>query len=137
MMKGTGIWQHDSTTPISYNLLLNRFFTLLHAQHPDLASSGTKSYKIPPPQCMREGNKKTIFANIAEICKRLKRSEDHLKSYLFAEMATTGSVDGNRRLVIKGKFQQKQVENLLRKYISKLFPAAKFVCVRARSGIIC
>lgn len=69
MFKGTGVWEHDSTKVIPYNMLLNRFFTLLHSQHPDLASSGSKSYKIPPPQCLREGNKKTIFANISEICK--------------------------------------------------------------------
>lgn len=77
MMKGTGIWQHDCTTDVPYNMLLNRFFTLLHSQHPDLASSGSKSYKIPPPQCMREGNRKTIFANISEICKRMKRTDEH------------------------------------------------------------
>lgn len=117
MMKGTGIWQHDSTTPISYNLLLSRFFTLLHSTHPDLASSGTKSYKIPPPQCMREGNKKTIFANLAEICKRMKRTEEHVTQFLFAELGTSGSVAEGRRLVIKGRFQQKQLENVLRRYI--------------------
>ena len=77
MMKGTGIWGHDQTKEIPYNMLLNRFFTLLHSQHPDLASSGSKSYKIPPPQCLREGNKKTIFANISEICKRMKRTDEH------------------------------------------------------------
>lgn len=77
MMKGTGIWAHDQTKEIPYNMLLNRFFTLLHSQHPDLASSGSKSYKIPPPQCLREGNKKTIFANISEICKRMKRTDEH------------------------------------------------------------
>lgn len=117
MIKGTGIWQHDATTPISYNLLLSRFFTLLHSQHPDLASSGTRSYKIPPPQCLREGNKKTIFANIAEICKRMKRTEEHVTQFLFAELGTSGSVAGERRLVIKGRFQQKQIENVLRRYI--------------------
>ncbi|KAF2477044.1 eukaryotic translation initiation factor 2 subunit beta [Lindgomyces ingoldianus] len=117
MMKGTGIWQHDATQPISYNLLLNRFFTLLHSQHPDLASSGSKSYKIPPPQCLREGNKKTIFANISEICKRMKRTDEHVTQFLFAELGTSGSVDGSRRLVIKGRFQQKQIENVLRRYI--------------------
>jgi translation initiation factor 2 subunit 2 len=117
MIKGTGIWQHDATTPISYNLLLNRFFTLLHSQHPDLASTGTRSYKIPPPQCLREGNKKTIFANIAEICKRMKRTEEHVTQFLFAELGTSGSVAGDRRLVIKGRFQQKQIENVLRRYI--------------------
>ncbi|OTA70566.1 hypothetical protein K449DRAFT_380635 [Hypoxylon sp. EC38] len=117
MEKGTGIWAHDETRPISYDLLLKRFFSLLAQKNPDHASSGTRSYKIPPPQCLREGNKKTIFANIQEICKRMKRSEEHVTAYLFAELGTNGSVDGSRRLVIKGRFQQKQIENVLRKYI--------------------
>ncbi|KAI9813644.1 MAG: hypothetical protein M1827_003715 [Pycnora praestabilis] len=115
--KGTGVWAHDSSQPISYSQLLGRVFLLLHAHHPDLASSGGKSYKIPPPQCLREGNKKTIFANIPEICKRMKRSEEHVTLFLFAELGTSGSVDGSRRLVIKGRFQQKQIENVLRRYI--------------------
>ena len=119
MEKGTGIWKHDKTKPISYELLLSRFFTLLAQKNPDHASSGSRSYKIPPPQCLREGNKKTIFANIAEICKRMKRTDEHVTSYLFAELGTSGSVDGSRRLVIKGRFQQKQIENVLRRYISK------------------
>ena len=117
--KGTGIWQHDATQSISYPLLLSRFFTLLHSHHPDLVSGGSKSYKIPPPQCLREGNKKTIFANIAEICKRMKRTDEHVMQFLFAELGTNGSVDGSRRLVIKGRFQQKQIENVLRRYIGK------------------
>jgi translation initiation factor 2 subunit 2 len=121
MEKGTGIWQHDETKAISYELLLSRFFTLLAQKNPDHASSGSRSYKIPPPQCLREGNKKTIFANIAEICKRMKRTDEHVTSYLFAELGTSGSVDGSRRLVIKGRFQQKQIENVLRRYISKSF----------------
>ncbi|KAK1715774.1 domain found in IF2B/IF5-domain-containing protein [Colletotrichum lupini] len=119
MDQGTGIWQHDETKALSYSLLLNRFFHQLSQKNPDHALSGSKSYKIPPPQCMREGNKKTIFANIAEICKRMKRTEEHVTAYLFSELGTSGSVDGSRRLVIKGRFQQKQLENVLRKYISK------------------
>lgn len=31
----------------------------------------------------------------------------------------SGSIDGNNQLVIKGRFQQKQIENVLRRYISK------------------
>lgn len=117
--KGTGIWQHNATQAISYPLLLTRFFTLLHNHHPDLLSSGSRSYKIPPPQCLREGNKKTIFANIADICKRMKRTDEHVMQFLFAELGTNGSVDGSRRLVIKGRFQQKQIENVLRRYIGE------------------
>ena len=96
MTKGTGVWQHDEDKPINYDLLLNRFFHLLAQKNPDHASSGTRSHKIPPPQCLREGNKKTIFANIAEICKRMKRTEEHVTAYLFSELGTSGSVDGSR-----------------------------------------
>ena len=117
LMKGTGVWAHDETKEVNYESLLNRFFTLLHDSHPDLASSGDRRYKIPPPQCLREGNKKTIFANIADICKRMKRTDEHVTQFLFAELGTSGSVDGSRRLVIKGRFQQKQIENVLRRYI--------------------
>ena len=66
---------------------------------------------------MREGNKKTVFGNIADICKRMHRQPEHVIQFLFAEMGTTGSVDGAGRLVIRGRFLQKQVENVLRRYI--------------------
>ena len=123
---GTGIWSHDSTQPIPYSLLASRFFSLVQSHHPDLLSSGTKSYKIPPPQCLREGNRRTIFANISDIAKRMKRSDDHVMQFLFAELGTSGSVDGAKRLVIKGRFQQKQIENVLRRYIGKLYYVSIF-----------
>ena len=128
MVAGTGIWGHNEEKPIKYDKLLERFFAHLHSAHPDLLSSGSKSYVIPPPQCLREGNKKTIFANIPDICKRMKRSEEHVMQFIFAELGTSGSVDGSRRLVIKGRFQQKQIENVLRRYIGKLSCSAFHAC---------
>ena len=122
MDKGTGIWSHDEARTINYDPLLSRFFALLAQKNPDHASTGTRSYKIPPPQCLREGNKKTIFANLPEICKRMKRADEHVTAYLFAELGTSGSTDGSRRLVIKGRFQQKQIENVLRTYIIGMPP---------------
>lgn len=129
MEKGTGIWAHDETRTIHYEPLLSRFFALLAQKNPDHALTGTRSYKIPPPQCLREGNKKTIFANLPEICKRMKRAEEHVTAYLFAELGTSGSVDGSRRLVIKGRFQQKQIENVLRTYIIGMCFSLYSVCV--------
>jgi len=117
LVAGTGVWNSASTVELTYPLLLTRFFTLLRTQHPDLLGEGRKSYKIPPPQVLREGNKKTIFANISDICKRMKREDEHVTAFLFAELGTSGSVDGSKRLVIRGKFQQKQLENVLRRYI--------------------
>lgn len=135
MDQGTGIWAHDETKSITYNLLLQRFFSQLSQKNPDHALSGTKAYKIPPPQCMREGNRKTVFANIADICKRMKRSEEHVTQYLFAELGTNGSVDGSRRLVIKGRFQQKQIEVVVRKYISRSHPLYWFTTSAANPVI--
>ncbi|KAF8477104.1 domain found in IF2B/IF5-domain-containing protein [Kalaharituber pfeilii] len=115
---GTGVWAESSDAPLTYALLLHRFFVLLKAQHPDLAADGRlKAYKIPPPQVLKEGNRRTIFANLSEICKKMKRHDDHVIQFLFAELGTSGSVDGAKRLVIKGRFQQKQLENVLRRYI--------------------
>lgn len=101
----------------TYPELLHRFYGLLHAQNPSLLSSTSKRYTIAPPQIMREGNKKSIFMNVTDICKRMSRNPEHVIQFMFAEMGTTGSVDGSGRLVIKGRFQQKQIENVLRRYI--------------------
>lgn len=40
--------------------------------------------------------------------------------FLLAEMGTSGSLDGQQRLVIKGRFAPKNFEAILRRYISKL-----------------
>jgi translation initiation factor 2 subunit 2 len=91
-------------------------FNLLRQNNPEITGEKRK-YTIAPPRLLREGNKKTIFANISEICDKMRRQTDHLISYLFAELGTSGSVDGNQALIIKGRFQQKQIENILRRYI--------------------
>ncbi|KAJ5220301.1 eukaryotic translation initiation factor 2 beta subunit [Penicillium chermesinum] len=114
---GTGIWNQSSTQQIPYSLLISRFFNLIQSHHPDMLASGTKSYKIPPPQMLREGNRKTVFANIQDISRRMKRSPEHLIAYLFAELGTSGSVDGSGRLIIKGRFVQRAIESVLRRYI--------------------
>jgi len=101
----------------TYPELLHRFYASLHASNPSLLTSTGKRYTIAPPSIHREGNKKSIFANVTDICKRMHRQPEHVIQFLFAEMGTTGSVDGAGRLVIKGRFQQKQVENVLRRYI--------------------
>lgn len=39
--------------------------------------------------------------------------------FIFAELGTSGSVDGANRLMIKGRYTQKNMENVLKKYIGK------------------
>jgi len=108
----------NSDRDYNYQELLTRFYAALHAANPSLLSSSSKKrYTIAPPQIFREGNKKSIFANVTDICRKMHRQPEHVISFLFAEMGTTGSVDGAGRLVIKGRFQQKQIENVLRRYM--------------------
>lgn len=105
--------EHDYT----YDELLTRFYKLIRENNPELAGE-KKKYIIVPPAVSREGTKKTAFSNLVDICKRMRRNPDHVVQYLFTELGTTGSIDGSQRLVIKGRFQQKQIENLLKRYIS-------------------
>ncbi|WWC95297.1 hypothetical protein V866_002158 [Kwoniella sp. B9012] len=100
----------------TYPELLKRFFGLLHAHNPELAGE-KRRYTIVPPQVAREGTKKTVFANISDICRRMHRQPDHVIAFLYSELGTTGSIDGAQRLIMKGRYTQKQIENVLRKYI--------------------
>ncbi|KAI9277444.1 domain found in IF2B/IF5-domain-containing protein [Sporodiniella umbellata] len=100
----------------AYEELVDRVFDILRQNNPELAGEKRK-YTIVPPSIHREGTKKTIFANVADISKRLHRPAEHVIQFLFAELGTTGSIDGGQRLIIKGRFQQKQVESVLRRYI--------------------
>ena len=121
--------RHTDTRAYPFQLL-NRFFRSLHAANPALALSGSKRYTLAPPSIHRDGNKRSVFANIGDICRRMHRQPEHVISFMLAEMGTTGSVDGSGRLVIRGRFQQKQIENILRRYIGALSP----LCFRFQSG---
>ena len=90
-------------------------FRILRENNPSLGLG--KKVTLPPPLVYREGSKRTIFANINDQATRLHRPLDHFKDYLFAELGTNGSVDASHRLILKGRFQQKQLENVVRRYI--------------------
>jgi translation initiation factor 2 subunit 2 len=53
------------------------------------------------------GTKKTLWVNFQEICNTMKRNPEHLFQFMMAELGTEGSIDGNKRLVIRGKFVPK------------------------------
>jgi len=72
---------------------------------------------MPPPQLVRVGTKKTMWVNYETIYKLLRRTQDHLRDFLLAELGTEGSIDGSQRLILKGRYTPKQLESLLKKYI--------------------
>lgn len=104
---------------IPYESLLSRFYSILKEKNPELAGGQQSKLKIPPPNVLRDGSKKTAFANIYQIAQVLQRNPEHLVQYLFAELGTSGSIDGEKRLIIKGRYQPKHIEGVLRKYIQE------------------
>ncbi|KAK2155827.1 hypothetical protein LSH36_230g04021 [Paralvinella palmiformis] len=111
-------WQ-DTDRDYSYDELLNRVFNIMREKNPDMVAGEKKKFVMKPPQVMRVGTKKTSFSNFSEICKMLHRQPKHLLQFLLAELGTSGSIDGNNQLIIKGRFQQKQIESVLRRYIKE------------------
>ncbi|RSH77489.1 uncharacterized protein EHS24_003466 [Apiotrichum porosum] len=112
---GVDAWVAENRDP-TYPELLQRFFTLLHLNNPELAGE-KRRFTIVPPQVTREGTKKTSFTNFVDICRRLHRQPEHVLMFLYAELGTQGAMDGAQRLLLRGRFNQKQIENVLRKYI--------------------
>jgi translation initiation factor 2 subunit 2 len=106
---------HDRKADYTYEDMLDRVMGILHAQNPDLIEKKRRTMK--PPQLTRVGTKKTLWVNFQEICTMMQRSPQHVFQFFMAELGTEGSIDGNQRLVIRGKYVPKYIESLLRKYI--------------------
>uniref|UniRef100_A0A131XW41 Eukaryotic translation initiation factor 2 subunit 2 n=1 Tax=Ixodes ricinus TaxID=34613 RepID=A0A131XW41_IXORI len=113
---GSSTWS-GSDRDYTYDELLQRVFNVMREKNPDMVAGEKKKLVMRPPQVLKVGTKKSSFANFLEICKMLHRQPKHVQAFLLAELGTSGSVDANNQLIIKGRFQQKQIENVLRRYI--------------------
>jgi len=109
----------DSDRDYTYEELLQRVFGIMRDKNPEMVAGEKKKFVMRPPQVVRVGTKKTAFANFTEIAKMLHRQPKHLLAFLFAELGTSGAIDGNNQLIMKGRFQQKHIENVLRRYIKE------------------
>ncbi|KAJ0965383.1 hypothetical protein J5N97_026521 [Dioscorea zingiberensis] len=101
-----------------YEELLDRVFNILRENNPDLAGDRRRTV-MRPPQVLREGTKKTVFVNFMDLCKTMHRQPEHVMTFLLAEMGTSGSLDGQQRLVVKGRFAPKNFEGILRRYVNE------------------
>lgn len=109
----------DSERDYKYDELLQRAFDFLREKNPEMVTGEKKKFTMRPPMVSRLGSKKTAFSNFYNICHLLHRMPQHVLQFLLAELGTSGSMDGNNHLIIKGRFLQKQIENVLRRYIKE------------------
>uniref|UniRef100_A0A1J3JWB1 Eukaryotic translation initiation factor 2 subunit beta n=1 Tax=Noccaea caerulescens TaxID=107243 RepID=A0A1J3JWB1_NOCCA len=100
-----------------YDELFGRVFNILRENNPELTGDRRRTV-MRPPQVLREGTKKTVFVNFMDLCKTMHRQADHVMNYLLVELGTSGSLDGQQRLVVKGRFAPKNFEVILRRYVN-------------------
>lgn len=103
----------------TYDELLCRVFDIIREKNPDMVAGEKKKFVMRPPQVLKVGTRKSSFANFSDICRLLHRQPKHVLAFLLAELGTSGSVDGNNQLIIRGRYNQKQIENVLRRYIKE------------------
>lgn len=106
---------YDKKADYTYEQLLDRIVDILQTNNPSLVEK--KKRNIKPPQLQVMSSKKTLWVNFQEICTMMQRDSDHVFAFFMAELGTEGSIDGNQRLVIRGKYVPKYIESLLRKYV--------------------
>ncbi|PON74873.1 Translation initiation factor 2, beta subunit [Trema orientale] len=131
--EGEGIDLHPrypwegSDRDYEYEELLGRVFNILRENNPELAGDRRRTV-MRPPQVLREGTKKTVFVNFMDLCKTMHRQPDHVMAFLLAELGTSGSLDGQQRLVVKGRFAPKNFEGILRRYVNEYV-----ICIGCKS----
>ncbi|ERN20284.1 hypothetical protein AMTR_s00066p00171460 [Amborella trichopoda] len=117
VLQGRYPWE-GTDRDYKYEELLDRVFNILRENNPELAGDRRRTV-MRPPQVLREGTKKTVFVNFMDLCKTMHRQPDHVMTFLLAEMGTSGSLDGQQRLVVKGRFAPKNFEGILRRYVNE------------------
>ena len=102
----------------TYDELLGRLYGNLRVWHSKLKGA-IKKNSIIPARIAREGAKKTSFFNFQEVCASLNRDPNHVSTFILSELSTTGSVDGQDQLSIKGKFGQNTIDSVMRNYTNE------------------
>ena len=97
----------------TYHTLLERIY---NSMSPDEKKEANK--KITSPIISRIGSKKIVWSNLNECCLSINREREHLQHFILCELGTEGSIDGNQYFILKCNYNQKYIENLLRKYVS-------------------
>jgi len=86
----------------------------LYKQLPEKAKEKSR-FTMPVFESFVEGVN-TIIPNFTEVTNTLRREPEHLMKYLSKECATAATPD-QKRLVLKGKFRTKQLNEKLEHYI--------------------
>ena len=79
--------------------------------------SKVERFEIPKVEGMVEGNK-TIITNFKQICDCLRRKCEHLAKFLQRELASPGTIEGDRLILIK-KVPSSRINEKIQEYVKE------------------
>lgn len=77
----------------------------------------SERFEIPPVQGMIEGNK-TIITNFKQICDSLRRDCNHILKFLQRELASPGTIEGDRVILVK-KVPSSKINEKIKAYVEE------------------
>jgi len=108
--------EKDEKQEYDYTYLLERLYTNLRQNNPNIINN--KKLVIPPPSVIGISSKKTLVSNFFDIIRIINRNIEHVQSFFISELNSNCNIDSLSRLIIKGKYSQRQVESIFKKYIT-------------------
>lgn len=97
----------------SYDFLLNKIY------HNSESAASKNTIKLTDP-VVKYSNAKTCVTNFNSICSKLNRTPEHVKNFIDIELKSTSSLDGNKNLIINGRYDNGgKIKNTLTKYKAK------------------
>jgi translation initiation factor 2 subunit 2 len=107
----------DGEKEYNYEFLLDRITDLIKKHNPNMTDTSRGVIKIPIPLVNKAGTSRSAWTNFTEVCSSLNRPTDHLFQFIIAELGTEGSIGGENQVLLKGRYNNKHVESLLKKYV--------------------
>lgn len=114
--------QLSDSRNFAYTHLLSRIFNELNPTGTALASGISIDGKalpisIPKPDVRLAGSKKSCFVNIIITCQYLQRDPNHLKKYIETELVTNTNFNGDKQLIMTGRWKEIAIQSVLKSYV--------------------
>lgn len=97
----------------NYYYLLNRFYQI----HILKNNFKENVVKVKGPIVVKISIRKMAWTNFFDVCESINRKNEYIYKYTLNELNTIGSLNENNHFIIKGNFNQKNIENILKKYV--------------------
>lgn len=96
-----------------------RYLSLLDRCYDKLGKNTVENKTLPAPKISFIDAKRTMWINSKDMCRVLNRELDHILKYISAELGTSCSLNLKGAIIIKGKYYEKQIVNIIKNYIKE------------------